>query len=100
MVNQTAAQLRSELSILEAKTTRIRARLARMEGNPEAKELATRLHEVECNFDHNEHCGWQWEANNWNSGYAHREYLRKAESILETKTLSEALTEIGVSVAV
>lgn len=100
MINQTAAQLRLEVSILESKTARIRARIAQMEGNPEAKELATRLHEAECCFDHNEHCGWQWEANNWNAGYAHREYLRKAEAILKTKTLTEALTEIGTKAAV
>lgn len=97
MINQTAAQLRSELSILEAKTARIRVLLARIEGNPEAKELASRLHDTQCTFDHNEHCGWQWESNNWNNGYAHREYLRKAEAILKTKPLAEALAELEVN---
>lgn len=99
MKDQTAAQLKAELTILEAKTARIRVRLARMEGDPEARELATRLHEAECTFDHNEHCGWQWERNSWENGYAHREYLRKAQEILKTKSLSEALTELEANKA-
>lgn len=97
-MNQTAAQLRSELSVLEAKTARIRRMLERIEVSPEAKTLATAIHAAECTFDHTEHCGWQWERDNWKNGYAHREYLKKAKDILNTKGLLEALADVNINV--
>lgn len=44
--------------------------------------LATRLHERFCHTNHEDGCGWDWEGNKWD-GYAHKEWLKKADSFLE-----------------
>ena len=55
-----------------------------------AQELATALHAYECHDNHVDQCDWEY--GTWDDLHCAREkYLKKADKILKTKTLQEAL---------
>ena len=85
MVNKVAT-LRSQIEKLQAELLEEEERMSLIsEGDP--KELAILLHKLKCNSNHTDQCGWHYEIGkngqrDWN-GYAHAEYLKKANAFLQ-----------------
>lgn len=61
-------------------------------------QLATKIHELLCRWDHTEGCSWFYETNNgvtnWKA-YAHSQYLTKTNKMLELTDVDTALEVIN-----
>ena len=80
--------IETEISATEAKLFNLKAKLdaAKIAANSPEKNLADVLHSKFCRWNHTDGCGWFYEQNSDKSwkwdGYAHTEYLKKAQVML------------------
>lgn len=46
-------------------------------------DLATALHDLLCHWNHTDGCSWHYEngLDKWDTGYAHKQYLKQATEI-------------------
>jgi hypothetical protein len=59
-------------------------------------ELAELMHSKQCNFNHTDACGWYYEnspgyrkgENKWTRGWAHKDYLEKANRLVKKLDMS------------
>lgn len=78
---RTAAQIQAEI---DAKTRELEAVLAEEAARAaltDDKRLAVELHEFLCHWNHTDGCSWGYEKE-W-TGYAHKQYLEKAQNVLK-----------------
>lgn len=72
---------------------RLQAQIRKLENEQEAfdalsedKRLAITLHELMCNWNHVDGCGWEYEiskgTHNWN-GYAHKKWVENAKQLIK-----------------
>lgn len=82
------AQLRAELEQEEAKVRELDALI------PE-QQLATEIHDLVCNSEHTETCGWFYEK--WDQGphWTRTRYLEKARNILNITDVTTALAVLA-----
>ena len=95
-------KLQAEANILKAAYEKALAKLQKerellSELTPD-RQLAIRLHELKCNSNHTNGCGWYYEfdkqQHKW-SGYAHTHYLNQAKALI--KELGNTGAENAVS---
>ena len=86
---------------METKIAKLHEALAKEEAKVTAfdnlgpvKELATEIHESDCNWNHDDGCEWFDDEDDWTDG-ARAKYLDKAESILSLIDLPTALKVMG-----
>lgn len=78
---KTEAQVQAEIDALDEELKSIRAEMAKRAAMPEDQRLAIELHEFLCHWNHTDGCSWGYEKE-W-TGYAHAQYLEKAQDALK-----------------
>lgn len=85
MSNNTVPRLTEEIAELQDKLAQAKLSLRQAKLESPEKQLAVILHDLLCNWNHTDGCGWFYEFKNkipqWDS-YAHADYLEKAERLI------------------
>lgn len=84
------ATLKREMETLQSEREKelrtLKAEKNEVISKTEAGRLAVLLHKKFCNHNHTDACGWEYEfigkTHDW-SGYAHNDYLNRAEKLLK-----------------
>lgn len=82
-----------EIEELEQKIQVLKTEKARLQNMPDNQRLAEALHSVQCHWNHTDGCGWFYES--WDDpGYSRKEYLRKADAMLNEMSIEHAMKVI------
>ncbi|AEW47378.1 hypothetical protein BCB4_0149 [Bacillus phage B4] len=75
-----------KIASLKAELHKLEKEQAEFNALSEDKQLAITLHELMCNWNHVDGCGWQYEVSkgvhNWH-GYAHKSWLENAQKLIK-----------------
>lgn len=83
----TYRDINKEITEAQEKLDELQKEKDRLDMMPEDQRLAEHLHEMKCTWNHTDGCSWHYEKNyntdrfDW-TGYAHQEWLRKANNLL------------------
>ncbi|AGY46703.1 hypothetical protein BigBertha_195 [Bacillus phage BigBertha] len=76
----------SKIASLKAELEKLEKEQEEFNALSEDKQLAITLHELMCNWNHTDGCGWGYETNggthNWD-GYAHKKWLEHAQQLIK-----------------
>ena len=89
----TPKELNEEISKLEKQIKIINDIKNEIKNLTDAQKLANILHKKKCKHNHTDGCGWYYES--WeNPGFCRKEWLGKAEKLLETGNTMEQIIRI------
>lgn len=78
---RTEAQIQAEIDAKTRELEAVRAEQMKRAAMSEDQRLAVELHEFLCHWNHTDGCSWGYEKD-W-TGYAHKQYLEKAQTVLK-----------------